>query len=226
VPLPFFQSDPTGVRVKVCGITNPNDAAIAVEAGADAIGVVLYPQSKRFVPLAAATGWLGELSGTVARVALLVNPTHDEVRRVLDAPVVDAVQLHGDETPDFCALLAGHGKPVLKAFRMRCREVLATATTYPVTAVLLDAYVEKAYGGTGHAFDWQWLAGFQRPFILSGGLTPDNVRAAVQTWKPFAVDVSSGVEACPGKKDAALVSAFVAQAKGMPQMPQVKKCHK
>jgi phosphoribosylanthranilate isomerase len=80
---------------------------------------------------------------------------------------------------------------------------------------LLDAYAEKAYGGTGHAFNWHWLSGFQRPFILSGGLTPDNVRSAVQTWKPFAVDVSSGVEAFPGKKDAALVSAFIAEAKGL-----------
>jgi phosphoribosylanthranilate isomerase len=215
VPLSFFQSDPTGVRVKVCGITNPDDAAIAVQAGADPNGVVLYPESKRFVQLASAAGWLGELRGTVARVALLVNPTQDEVRRVLNAPVVDAVQLHGDETPDFCGQLASHGKPVLKALRMHCREVLAAAATYPVTAVLLDAYVEKAYGGTGYAFDWQWLAGFQMPFILSGGLTPDNVRAAVQSWKPFAVDVSSGVEVCPGKKDAALVSAFVAEAKGL-----------
>jgi phosphoribosylanthranilate isomerase len=213
VPPSFFQSDPTGVRVKVCGITNADDADIAVQAGADAIGVVLYPGSKRFVNLPSAADWLGELTGTVARVALLVNPTHDEVRRVLDAPVVDAVQLHGDETPAFCALLASHGKPVLKALRMRCREVLATAATYPVTAVLLDAYVEKAYGGTGHAFDWQWLTGFQTPFILSGGLTPDNVRVAVQTWKPFAVDVSSGVEAFSGKKDPALVRAFVTRAK-------------
>ena len=151
--------------------------------------------------------------GTVARVALLVNPTYDEVRRVLDTAVIDAVQLHGDETPDLCALLAGHGKPVLKAFRMRCREVLTTAAAYPVTAVLLDAYVETAYGGTGHTFDWEWLRGFQTPFILSGGLTPDNVRLAVQTSSPFAVDVSSGVETFPGKKDPALVRAFVTQAK-------------
>ena len=211
----FFQSDPAEVRVNVCGITSPDDAVVTVQAGADAIGVVLYPGSKRFVPLESAAGWLGELAGAVVRVALLVNPTHDEVRRVLDAPEIDAVQLHGDETPDFCALLAGCGKPVLKALRMRCREVLATAATYPVTAVLLDAYVDTAYGGTGHAFDWRWLAGFRTPFVLSGGLTPDNVRSAVQTWKPFAVDVSSGVEACPGKKDAALVRAFVTEAKGL-----------
>lgn len=184
-----------------------------MQAGADAIGVVLYPGSKRFVELPSAAGWLGEMTGSVARVALLVNPTHEEVRRVLDAPVVDAVQLHGDETPDFCALLARHGKPVLKALRVRRREVLATAAAYPVAAVLLDAYVEKAYGGTGCAFDWRWLSGFQMPFILSGGLTPDNVGAAVQMWKPFAVDVSSGVEAYPGKKNPALVRTFIARAK-------------
>ena len=125
------------------------------------------------------------------------------------------MQLHGDESPDFCAALAGCGKPVLKALRIRSPEVLSMAATYPVTAVLLDAYAEKAYGGTGHPFNWHWLNGFQRPFILSGGLTPGNVRSAVQTWKPFAVDVSSGVEVFPGKKDAALVSAFIAEAKGL-----------
>lgn len=221
MPSSFFQSDSTGVRVKVCGITNAADAGIAAEAGADAIGIVLYPGSKRFVILPSAAGWLAELTGRVARVALLVNPTHDEVRRVLDNPLVDAVQLHGDETPAFCARLTGHGKPVLKALRMRSREILASAATYPVTAVLLDAYVEKAYGGTGHTFDWQWLAGFQMPFILSGGLTPHNVRLAVQTSKPLAVDVSSGVETSPGRKDPALVRAFIAQAKmRMPQMTE------
>jgi phosphoribosylanthranilate isomerase len=219
VPPSLFQSDPTGVRVKICGITNADDAATAVHAGADAIGVVLYPGSKRFVELPSAAGWLRELMGTVVRVALLVNPTHDEVRRVLDAPVVDAVQLHGDETPDFCAMLAGHGKPVLKALRVRRREVLSMAAAYPVAAVLLDAHVDKAYGGTGHAFNWDWLSGFERPFILSGGLTPGNVRSAVQAWRPFAVDVSSGVETFPGKKDAALVRAFVAEAKAARRIP-------
>jgi len=167
--------------------------------------------------------------GRVVRVALLVDPTYDEVRRVLDNPLIDAVQLHGDETPDFCALLAGHGKPVLKALRMRSREILASAATYPVTAVLLDAYVEKAYGGTGHTFPWQWVAGFRTPFILSGGLTPHNVRLAVHTAKPFAVDVSSGVETSPGRKDPALVRAFIARAKemppqGMPQMEESDGC--
>ena len=210
----FFKSSPATVRVKICGITTPVDAAMAVRAGADAIGVILYARSKRFVALHSAASWLGELGGEVARVALLVNPGYDEARRVLDSAVVDAIQLHGDETPEFCVALMKHGKPVLKALRVRTPEVLASAAAYrAVAAVLLDAYREEAYGGTGHVFDWHWLNGFDQPFILSGGLTPANVRSAVQSWKPFAVDVSSGVEAAPGKKDAALVRAFVAEAK-------------
>ncbi|MBV9489535.1 MAG: phosphoribosylanthranilate isomerase [Verrucomicrobia bacterium] len=199
--------------MKICGITNAGDAATAARAGADAIGLVLYPKSARFVALSSATPWLDELGGRLARIALLVNPSYEEVCRVLESSVVDAVQLHGDETPDFCATLLGYGKPVVKALRVRNREVLATAATYRVEAILLDAYHERAYGGTGRTFDWRWLREFDRPFVLSGGLTPGNVRAAVQCWKPFAVDVSSGVETAPGKKDAGLVNAFVAEAK-------------
>ncbi len=205
----FLQPAPDRVGVKICGLTRAADAEAVVAAGADAVGVVLYARSPRCVTLAEAVGWLSPLAGVVGRVALLVNPTRAEARRALDCAAIDALQLHGDESPAFVADLAGAGKPVFKALRIRGSACLQAVATYPAGPVLLDAYRSGAYGGTGHAFDWRLLEGFARPFILSGGLQPDTVGAAVRQWRPFGVDVSSGVESAPGRKDPTLVRAFV-----------------
>jgi phosphoribosylanthranilate isomerase len=209
----FFVPSPDAIRVKICGITTAGDAAVAAAAGADAIGLVLYPASKRFVRLPEALTWMRDCPPNLARVALLVNAPLEAAEAVLGTHEIDAVQLHGDETPAYCARLSKLGKPVIKALRVRDRAVLAQVGDHPSAGVLLDAYTPEAYGGTGRTFDWRWLAELRLPFILSGGLTPDNVHTAVRTGRPFAVDVSSGVESSPGRKDPALVARFVARAK-------------
>jgi phosphoribosylanthranilate isomerase len=209
----FFVPSPDAVRVKICGITTADDAAAAAAAGADAIGLVLYPASKRFVRLPAARAWMRDCPADLARVALLVNAPLEAAEAVLGTSEIDAVQLHGDETPAYCAHLSQLGKPVIKALRVRDRAVLAQIRGHPSAVVLLDAYTPGAYGGTGCTFDWGWLAELRLPFILSGGLTPDNVHTAVRTGRPFAVDVSSGVESSPGRKDPILMARLVARAK-------------
>ena len=209
----FFVPSPGSVRVKICGITNPGDAAAAAAAGADAIGLVLYPRSTRFVQLPEALAWMRDCPPGLARVALMVNAPIEAAEAVLGTSEIDAVQLHGDETLSYCARLSEMGKPVIKAVRVRDRAALTQVSDHPSMTFLLDAYAPDAYGGTGLTFDWRWLTDLRRPFILSGGLTPDNVHTAVRTGRPFAVDVSSGVESSPGRKDAALVARFVARAR-------------
>ncbi|HEY0792574.1 MAG TPA: phosphoribosylanthranilate isomerase [Chthoniobacterales bacterium] len=209
----FFVPSPDAVRVKICGVTTAGDAAAVAAAGADAIGLVFYPPSKRFVRLPAALTWLRDCPPGLARVALLVNAPLEEAEAVLGTGEIDAVQLHGDETLSYCARLSKLGKPVIKALRVRDRTVLTQVSNHPSVAFLLDAYTPGAYGGSGLTFDWRWLAELRVPFILSGGLTPENVHTAVRTGRPFAVDVSSGVESSPGKKDPDLVARFVAQAR-------------
>ena len=203
------------VRVKICGITTEEDAWAASEAGADALGFNGFRGSKRFIDLQAASPWISQLPPFITRVAVLVNPSFEEVETVSKLEGIDKVQFHGDETPEFCARFACGG--YIKAVGARNREALALCDGF-LGAILLDAYVPGAYGGTGHLIDLALAAEFVREYprlrvILSGGLTPENVTEAVRLVRPYAVDVASGVEIAPGKKDHAKMRDFIAAAK-------------
>lgn len=199
------------VRVKVCGITNIADALAAVDAGADAIGIV-FARSPRQVTLEVARSITAEVPPLVCKVGVFVDAPIEEVRQALAFCSLDVAQLHGNESPDFCRALLPR---VVKSFRVKDEGVLVELARYQVNAYLLDTYDAGVHGGSGHSFDWQIArsAGRLGRIILSGGLRPENVREAVRLAQPYAVDVCSGVESRPGKKDHSKVSAFVAAAK-------------
>ena len=201
------------VIVKICGITRPEDARAAVEAGADALGFVFYPGSPRFVALDAAAAIARELPPYIVRVGLFVDAPPDEVVAAVAACGLNLLQFHGEEPPDYCLQF---GLMSMKAFRVRDAASLDALPNSPTDAWLLDAYVPGQLGGTGESFNWDLAlqAGrYGRPIFLAGGLTPENVGEAVRRARPYAVDVSSGVEAAPGRKDHAKVRAFVSAAK-------------
>ncbi|PVZ16190.1 MULTISPECIES: phosphoribosylanthranilate isomerase [unclassified Pseudomonas] len=198
------------VRSKICGITRVEDALAAAQAGADAIGLVFYAKSPRAVTLARARAIVQALPPFVTTVGLFVNASRCELGEILDAVPLDLLQFHGDETPAQCE---GHGRPWVKALRVRAGDDIAAACQAYRAAgargVLLDTFVEGVPGGTGQAFDWSLVpADLGMPVILAGGLTPANVGQAIAQVKPWAVDVSGGVEASKGIKDAALITAF------------------
>jgi len=202
-------------RAKICGITRIEDGLAAARHGADAIGLVFYPASPRHVLAAQAGAISAALPPFVTTVGLFVNPEKAEVEAVLRDLRLDMLQFHGDESPEFCA---SFGMPYLKAVRVKPGLDLVQYATwfYSARGLLLDAFVEGQAGGTGQSFDWELIpAGLPLPVILSGGLDADNVRTAIERVKPWAVDVSSGVEACEGSrilkglKDAAKIAAFM-----------------
>jgi len=196
-------------RVKICGITRTADAVAAAQAGADAIGLVFYPPSPRNVDVAAAKAVCSALPPFVTSVGLFVDADPALVRAVLDQVPLDLLQFHGDEAPDYCRAF---GRPYMKAVRVKHDvNLLEYAARYAdARGLLVDAFVEGVPGGTGAAFDWRLLPpGLPLPLVLSGGLDPDNVAAAVAQVQPWAVDVSSGVEARRGVKDLARIAAFI-----------------
>ena len=199
-------------RVKICGITRVQDAQAACEAGADAIGLIFYPPSPRYVTHAQARALRDVLPPFVTPVALFVDPSREEVERVLGEVRPGALQFHGDETPEFCERF---GLPYLKACRIREGvDLLEYLRPYKgASGWLADTFVE-AYGGVGETFDWSLVPHQRpRPLILSGGLTSDNVRDAIRRVQPWGVDVSSGVESAKGIKDAAKIAAFIAEVR-------------
>ena len=199
------------IRVKICGITNAEDALVAVEAGADALGFVFFQGSPRYISPDIAAAIIRRLPPFVQTVGLYVNEELVTVNTTADRCGLDLIQLHGDEYPDYCAAV---NRRVIKAFRVKGPSSLDGMANYPVAASLLDAWSPAAYGGTGATFNWEIAAdaAFSHCIILAGGLTPDNIAEAVATVKPYAVDVSSGVESAPGKKDAELVRSFIRNA--------------
>ncbi len=200
-------------QVKICGITNPDDAQVAVDAGADMIGFIFYPPSPRYVTPEQARQIVAHLPPAIPAVGVFVNETAESITHIAEASGVKKVQLHGDEPPSICAALS---LPVIKAFRFTEHvrpEMMADYAT--VDAFLVEGFHEKLYGGGGAMADWQQVAtlhGYGR-IILAGGLTADNVQQAIQVVHPYAVDVGSGVEASPGQKDWQKVRAFIEQAK-------------
>jgi len=200
-------------RVKICGITRPEDGLAAAYAGADAIGLVFFAKSPRNVELAQAAGIARALPPFVTSVALFVNPQPEHVNAVLQRVRPDVLQFHGEEPPDFCRSFS---VPYLKAVRVRPEtDLLQSAALYAdAQGLLLDAWSEAAHGGTGERFDWELIpVDLPKPPILAGGLSPANVRVAIETVKPWAVDVSSGVEISKGIKDAALIAAFMKEVR-------------
>lgn len=196
-------------RIKICGITRCEDGLAAAELGADAIGLVFYPKSPRFVQPEQAAAIAEVLPPFVDVVGLFVNATPEFVREMLAMVPINILQFHGDETETFCRQF---DRPYMKAARVRPELDLVqyAASFSSAQALLLDAFVE-GYGGAGHVFDWRLIpAHLPRPIVLSGGLTADNVTEAVRQVRPAAVDVSSGVELDKGIKDPARIAAFIA----------------
>ena len=203
--------------VKVCGITNPADARMAIDAGADALGFNLWPGSKRFIDLQDNAGWMADLDPKIERIAVLVNASMEEALRIAETPAIHAVQFHGDETEGYLAEFARAGRPFIVARRLAASEANLGGLSL-IRRILIDAAVPGSYGGTGTTLDQDLAAGFveahpDHQVILAGGLDPLNVAAAIFRVRPFGVDVASGVEANPRQKDEAKVRAFVAAAR-------------
>ncbi len=200
-------------RVKICGLTRRRDAQVAVGAGADALGLVFYPPSPRAVTPEQAREVVAGLPPFVTRVGLFVNAGREAVAEVLDRVPLDLLQFHGDEPPEDCA---GHGRPWIKAVRMRPGIDLHTlrGRYAGAAALLLDAYRPGTPGGTGEAFDWALIPPDLAPeIVLAGGLAPANVGTAIRRLRPYAVDVSGGVERARGIKDAARIEAFMREVR-------------
>ncbi|MEK7773442.1 MAG: phosphoribosylanthranilate isomerase [Deltaproteobacteria bacterium] len=200
------------VKVKICGITNMEDAAAAFEGGADAIGFIFYGKSPRHITPLAASRIVEELGPFITTVGVFVNETPEEIKAAVSASGIDCVQLHGEERPRDCG---GYGVDVIKAVRVRDGRDIERLKDFRVSAYLLDAYREGIHGGTGEAFDWALAVEAKKSgrIILSGGLNPDNVREAIRRVRPYAVDVSSGVESSPGRKDLDRVLRFIKEAR-------------
>ena len=198
------------IRSKICGFTRPQDALAAAQLGVDAVGLVFYPQSKRFVSIEQAQEIVRVLPPFVSVVALFVNENTERIRQVLAQVPVDILQFHGDETPEFCRQF---DRPYIKAVRVQnTDDIIAAQQQYPdARAVLFDAHIEGEYGGTGHRFDWAMLPDqLSGHWILSGGLTPENIGEAVKITGAKIIDVSSGVESAPGIKSAEKIAALLA----------------
>ena len=200
------------VKVKICGITSLDDALTAVEAGADALGFVFYDQSPRNINPMQAAAIIAKLPPFIQMVGLFVNEELEKINWTADYCGLDVVQLHGDETPEDCLEVK---RRVIKAFRIHDIVSIEPLHKYQVSGYLLDTWCPEAYGGTGKTFNWEMAAAARQygRIILAGGLSPDNVIEAVRTVQPYAVDVSSGVESAPGKKDRAKVKEFIRRAK-------------
>jgi len=202
------------VKVKICGITNIDDAMAAVDFGADALGFVFHRKSPRYVLPERAASIIKELPPFIQTIGVFADETRENIEAVISGARIDLVQLHGDEPPEMCGLT----RRVIKAIRIKSLDSLAPLAEYKrhISGFLLDAYAPDQLGGTGKIFNWD-IAVEAKQFgriILAGGLTPDNVAEAVKYVKPYGVDVSSGVEQKKGKKDLKKVELFIERAKG------------
>jgi phosphoribosylanthranilate isomerase len=203
------------VRSKICGITRIEDALSAVEAGADAIGLVFYAKSPRAVTVQQARAIIAAMPPFVTTVGLFVDASRGELDEILDAVPLDLLQFHGDESPADCE---GYQRPYIKALRVKPGDDIAAQVALYTNAsgVLLDTYVPGIPGGTGEAFDWSLVpVGLSKPVILAGGLTAENIAQAIARVRPYAVDVSGGVETAKGIKDAEMIRAFMQAVKAV-----------
>lgn len=204
------------VRVKICGLTNAEDARAAADLGADALGFIFYPKSPRYLTPAAAAAIIRELPPFVVKVGVFVDESAERIVQIARDAGIDSIQLHGNESPGLCEALRREHFNVVKAFRIQDQSSLAQVQSYRVSACLLDSYVPGQLGGTGARFNWDLAIqtkSFGVPMILAGGLDPENIADAVSKVAPYGVDVSSGVESAPGRKDLAKVRDFIIRAK-------------
>ena len=188
------------IHVKICGITSFNDAIMAANYGASALGFIFYEKSPRYINPAILKTWISSVPSSVKKVGVFVNKDVDKVNKIAEKLNLDMVQLHGDESPEYCNQMI---KPVIKVFRVNNKFDSIMLNNYQVATFLFDTYNKENRGGTGESFDWQSILQLNTeiPVILSGGLNADNVLEGIEVVKPSAVDVNSGVEAAPGKKD-------------------------
>ena len=202
----------TQVKVKICGMTNLKDVKVAVDGGVDAVGFIFYKKSPRSVTMQAVRKIVLELPPFVDSVGVFVNETAEQINKIADRCNLDRVQLHGNESPSFCKKIR---RRVIKAIRVKDIQSLKKLSDYPVSSFLLDTFSEDQYGGTGRVFDWNLACPAKKygSIILAGGLTPNNVRQAIQRIQPYGVDVCSGVESQPGIKDHKKMQTFLKNAK-------------
>ena len=188
------------IHVKICGITSFNDAIMAANYGASALGFIFYEKSPRYINPEILKTWISNVPSSVKKVGVFVNKDVDKVNKIAEELNLGMVQLHGDESPEYCNQMI---KPVIKVFRVNNKFDSIMLNNYQVATFLFDTYNKENHGGTGESFDWQSILQLNTeiPVILSGGLNADNVLKGIEVVKPSAVDVNSGVEAAPGKKD-------------------------
>ncbi|MFQ6608157.1 MAG: phosphoribosylanthranilate isomerase [Fidelibacterota bacterium] len=200
------------IPVKICGITNPDDALYAANVGASAVGFIFFKKSPRAISLLKASKITSVLSPKLKKVGVFVNHSRDFIEKAIRFVPLDIIQLHGKETPEFCS---GFSVPVIKAFRLKNRDTLSTINDFAVHAFLVDTWQDGEFGGTGKTFDWSLLNNYsgEIPMILSGGLNPENVLEAVKAVRPAAIDINSGVETLPGQKNKHKLWALFQQIK-------------
>ena len=204
-------------RVKICGITNIEDARLAVQLGADMLGFNFYEKSPRYISPQQARRLIGDLPKVTENIGVFVNMEGYRIGEVVDLLGLHAVQLHGDETNDFVShLRTKTDAKIIKAIRVGPGFEVGSVVSHEADSILLDAYTKGQYGGTGERFEWSIAADAGKlvpELILAGGLSPDNIAEAVRMARPYAVDVASGVESAPGKKDPAKLEGFITNAK-------------
>jgi len=206
------------LKVKICGITNAADALAAIDCGADALGFNFYPRSKRYIDVETARGWVDKLPAGICRVAVLVNPTLEEAVRASELEFIDALQLHGNESAEFCRRLAERGIRFAKALPVINANSLVDVPSFFTSTLVLDSASGGEFGGSGRIFPWRLARAFIKAhpalkIILAGGLTPENVAQAVNEVRPFGVDVTSGVESSLRRKDCGLLRSFIEAAR-------------
>ena len=202
-------------KIKICGITNLDDALAAADLGVDFLGFVFSEKSPRQIKIKNAIAIIKSLPSSVSTVGLFVDQEELAVKMIFDKCRLDYFQFHGGESPDYCKRIKEKGK-VIKAFRIKGEQSIEDLANYDVEMYLLDAYNEDKFGGTGAVFDWDLAVKakkYDRPIIIAGGLNPENVAQALQKVRPYGVDVSSGVEKSPGKKDTQLMKKFIQQVR-------------
>lgn len=213
----FFQSDRT--HLKICGITKQSEAEQLVAIGVDALGFNFWPHSKRHIP--PETTWIKDISNEIWKIGVFVNQEVTLARRMFDNGWINAIQLHGDEPPETIDFFRNLEIPVIKALGIKDLQDIGKAETFHANAILLDTHAPLVFGGTGRTFDWNLAQIFQQrnpetPLILAGGIKPENALSAIQTLKPFMIDVASGAEISPGLKDFDKVNQLLAACKSKP----------